>query len=119
MDGAPIVLGSTVHVPVPPCAAGPNHCDARRFEVAVEACVGASETKTCSAYTFDVTVPGASAFGADDATLALMEARLAEFPKSDFARVAADAAGAARAGGRAARDALRGAAAAADARIAP
>ena len=43
--------------------------------------------------------------GADDATLALMEARLAEFPKSDFARVAADAAGAAR--GRAAPRATR------------
>jgi len=69
VDGAPATLGSTVYVPVPPCAVGPNHCDARRFEVAVEACVGASETKTCSAYTFDVTVPGASAFGADDATL--------------------------------------------------
>ena len=55
--------------------------------------------------------------GADDATLALMEARLAEFPKSDFARVAADAAGAARDGGRAARDALRGAAAAEDVKL--
>ena len=55
--------------------------------------------------------------GADDATLALMEARLAEFPKSDFARVAADAAGAAREGGRAARDALRGAAAAEDVKL--
>ena len=55
--------------------------------------------------------------GADDATFALMEARLAEFPKSDFAKVAADAAAAARAGGRAARDALRRAAAEEDVKL--
>lgn len=78
VNGAPITLGSTVHVPVPPCAVGPNHCDARRFEVAVEACVGGDELKkksrksaprTCVPYKFEVTVPGASAFDADDATL--------------------------------------------------
>ena len=64
-------------MPVPPCAVGPNHCDARRFEVAVEACVGGDEKskkrksapRTCVPYTFEVTVPGASAFDADDATL--------------------------------------------------
>ena len=73
VDGAPITLGSTTHVPVPPCAVGPNHCDARRFETTVEACVGGDEgsraPRTCVPYAFEVTVPGASAFDADDATL--------------------------------------------------
>ena len=73
VDGAPITLGSTTHVPVPPCAVGPNHCDARRFETTVEACVGGDEgsraLRTCVPYAFEVTVPGASAFDADDATL--------------------------------------------------
>ena len=79
VNGAPVVLGSTAYVPVPPCAAGPNHCDARRFEIKVEACVGGVErrgeldaragSRTCAPYAFEVTVPGASAFDADDATL--------------------------------------------------
>ena len=73
VDGAPITLGSTTHVPVPPCAVGPNHCDARRFKTTVEACVGGDEgsraLRTCVPYAFEVTVPGASAFDADDATL--------------------------------------------------
>ena len=60
-------------MPVPPCAVGPNHCDARRFETTVEACVGGDEgsraPRTCVPYAFEVTVPGASAFDADDATL--------------------------------------------------
>ena len=56
--------------------------------------------------------------GADDATFALMEARRdTEFPKSDFAKVAADAAAAVRAGGAAARAALRRAAAAEDLKL--
>ena len=71
VDGAPVVLGSTAYVPVPRCAAGPDHCDARRFETTVEACVGGGERRprTCAPYVFEVTVPGASAFDADDATL--------------------------------------------------
>ena len=68
VNGAATKTGSTTYVSVPQCAIGPNHCDARRFSIEINACVGVY-VKTCVVYVFGITIPGATVFATDDASL--------------------------------------------------
>jgi len=65
MNGVPYTPGSTISMPLPVCAAGPLHCDARELVLVVVVCI---EVGDCFTYTLVVSVPLAPA-PADDASL--------------------------------------------------
>ena len=70
VNGVATQTGSAAYVSIPQCAIGPNHCDARRFDIEIEACVGVLwGTKTCTKYVFQVTIPAAAVFATDDNSL--------------------------------------------------
>ena len=64
MQGEAVTPGAAVTVAVPPCPAGPRHCDDRAWTVEAEACVFAR----CVAYAFLFTIPAAP-IPSDDASL--------------------------------------------------
>ena len=64
VQGEAVTPGAAATVAVPPCPAGPRHCDDRAWTVEAEACVFAR----CVAYAFLFTIPAAP-IPSDDASL--------------------------------------------------
>ena len=64
VNGEAYAVGSTYAFAIPPCEAGPRHCDARDVTVVIEACV----FDDCAAYDITMTVPQ-EPIPANDATL--------------------------------------------------
>ena len=64
VNGEAYAVGSTYAFAIPPCKAGPRHCDARDVTDVIEACV----FDDCAAYDITMTVPP-EPIPANDATL--------------------------------------------------